>query len=67
MIDDVLDANALVAKARADTGLDDLGEDSWQEGLERLLDSLRTEARLSEVGVHIAAAMIVGDLSLIHI
>lgn len=63
MVDDVLNANALVARARADTGLEDLGEDTWQEGLERLLDSLLAEARLSDVGVHIAAAMIVGDLT----
>ena len=63
MTDDVLNAAALVARARADTGLDDFGEDTWQEGLGRLLDSLLSEARLSEVGVHIAAAMIVGDLT----
>jgi len=63
MSHEVLNTNALVAKARAETELDDLGEDSWQEGLERLLDSLLAEARLTEVGVHIAAAMIVGDLT----
>src|SRR4051794_16020273 len=63
MVHDVLNASALVARARAEAGLDDFGEDTWQEGLERLLDSLLAEARLSEIGVHIAAAMIVGDLT----
>ena len=63
MTDDVLNANALVARARAETELDDFGEDTWQEGLQRLLESLLAEARLSDVGVHVAAAMIVGDLA----
>ena len=63
MTSDVLNAAAMVDRARADTGLEDLGEDTWQEGLDRLIDSLLSEARLSEVGVHIAAAMIVNDLT----
>lgn len=63
MTNDVLHATTLLDRARTETGLDDFGEDTWQEGLDRLLDSLSAEARLSEVGVHIAAAMIVGDLT----
>jgi len=51
---------ALVDGAQAATGLSDFGEDTWQEGLERLLASLRTEACLNAVGVGVAAAM-VGD------
>jgi hypothetical protein len=42
--DDLLDA------ARTATGLDDFGEDSFREGLELLVRSLRTEARLTAAG-----------------
>ena len=42
---------------------DNLGDDTWQEGLDRLLDSFRTEARLSEVGLEVAAADVVAYLS----
>ncbi|MCU1400088.1 MAG: hypothetical protein JWN62_3197, partial [Acidimicrobiales bacterium] len=58
----VLNAATLTDRARAETGLDDFGEDSWREGFERLLESMVSEARLSEVGQHVAAAMITGDL-----
>jgi hypothetical protein len=50
-----LDTEQLVARAREATGLDDLGEDTWQEGLERLADSLAGEAALTELGGQIAA------------
>ena len=40
----------LLAAARDETGLDDFGDDSFRDGLERLVRSLRTEARLSAVG-----------------
>ncbi len=50
-----LDADQLVELACSTTGLDDFGEPTWQEGLERLLDALREEARLNELGVQIAA------------
>jgi Sulfotransferase family len=63
MSDAILSSASLVDQARVATGLDDFGEDSWREGLERLLDSLRGEARLSEMGEQIAAAMIVNDLT----
>ncbi|MFA5883270.1 MAG: sulfotransferase [Acidimicrobiia bacterium] len=42
--DDLMDA------ARAETGLDDFGDDSFREGLEILVRSLRTEAHLNAVG-----------------
>jgi hypothetical protein len=58
----VLDSELLVAQARETTGLRDFGEDGWQEGLERLLASLRAEARLNELGEQIAA----GDV-LLHL
>ncbi|MCU1391727.1 MAG: hypothetical protein JWM34_155 [Ilumatobacteraceae bacterium] len=62
MTSDALVMDQLIAHAREATGLDDFGVDTWQEGLERLVDSLNAEARLSEIGVHVASAMIEGDL-----
>jgi hypothetical protein len=40
----------LLARARAETSLEDFGEDSFREGLERLVAAADTEARLSERG-----------------
>jgi hypothetical protein len=45
-----LDAEQLVETACARTGLDDLGPDTFRDGLDRLLDGLRTEARLNDIG-----------------
>ncbi len=56
MSDTPLDADRLVAEARQATGFDDFGEASWRDGLERLIVSLREEARLNPLGVEIAAA-----------
>jgi hypothetical protein len=53
----------LLATARAETGLDDFGEDSFREGLERLVRSLREEARLSTAGEAAFRTMLVGMLS----
>ncbi len=63
MSDEILNATALVDQARLATGLEDFGEDTWREGLDRLLDALLTEARLTEMGEQIAAAMLVNDLT----
>ncbi len=52
----------LIAEAVAATGFDDLGEPTWREGLERLLDSLAAEARLSELGVTIVESEVGGYL-----
>jgi hypothetical protein len=57
------DAEAMVAAAVATTGCDDLGEDSWQEGLGRLLDDLDGPARLNELGRTIVEGEMVGYLS----
>lgn len=57
-----LDRDELVAEAMSDTGLDDLGEPTWQEGLDRLLDDLVAEARLHELGVEIVKGEIVAYL-----
>ena len=45
------------------TGLDDFGEASWQEGLDRYLDALRATARLNDVGVTVAGDGVVQDLT----
>jgi sulfotransferase family protein len=45
-----LDADDLVAEARSIAELDDFGGDSFREGLDAYCTSVRTEARLSELG-----------------
>jgi hypothetical protein len=42
----------LTGRARAATGLEDFGGDSWREGLEVLIGSALTEARLNDLGEH---------------
>jgi len=54
-----LDAERAVEQAAELTGLSDLGADSWKEGLARLVDALRNEAALNEMG----AALVAGDLA----
>ena len=49
------DRDQLVADAVEATGFDDFGEPTWQEGLDRLLDALASEARLNELGTTIVA------------
>lgn len=49
------DRDRLVADAAAVAGSDDFGEDTWQEGLDVLLDGFVEEARLHDLGVEIAA------------
>ncbi|MGD0882822.1 MAG: sulfotransferase [Acidimicrobiales bacterium] len=44
------DADALVEAASTATGLSDLGEPTWSEGLDRLLDDLAGPARLNDLG-----------------
>ncbi|MCE7795315.1 sulfotransferase [Sphingobium sufflavum] len=45
-----MDANAMLAAAREQTGLSDLGDDRILEGLHVLVDSLDREAKLTERG-----------------
>lgn len=45
-----LDPAELAQTARDQSGLDDFGEDTWREGLDRLLAALDAEAELSELG-----------------
>lgn len=49
--------------ARSQTGLSDFGDDSYEEGLERLVNSLRTEAKMSEVGEMVIPIIITGLLA----
>ena len=57
------DRAALVEAAFAATGCTDLGEDSWQDGLDRLLDDLDGPARLNDLGRTIVEAEVVGYLT----
>jgi hypothetical protein len=57
-----LDAETLLAHAREVTGLEDMGEDGWREGLERLIDALEREAALSQIGEVVASTEITGYL-----
>jgi hypothetical protein len=56
------DRDRLVADAIAAVGSDDFGEPTWAEGLDRLLDSLASEARLSALGVSMVEAEVGGYL-----
>ena len=49
-----LDTERIVSQACESTGLDDFGEDTWREGLERLADSLAETGALNELGGQIA-------------
>lgn len=50
-MNDMLDADSLIREAQAQSGLDDFGDPSYRELLERLLHSLREEANLNAVGI----------------
>jgi hypothetical protein len=63
MTPDRLDRSALVDEAMARAGQEDFGESSWEEGLDVLLDSLREEARLNDLGVEVAATEVVAYLA----
>jgi hypothetical protein len=52
----------LVEKAVAEAGYDDFGAPTWQEGLDRLLESAAESARLNEIGVGVFEGGIVADL-----
>ncbi len=53
----------LVAQARDETGLDDFGGESFREGLSVLVDAVRDEARLNEMGEGFLHQRIVQHLS----
>jgi hypothetical protein len=55
-----LDAEEILREA---VGEADLGEDTWREGYDRVVHSLRTESDLSEIGVEVVRAELVGYLA----
>ncbi|MDP9335057.1 MAG: sulfotransferase [Actinomycetota bacterium] len=57
-----LDAERAVEQAAEQTGLNDLGDDSWKEGLSRLVDALRNEAALNELGATLVGGELAGYL-----
>jgi len=57
------DADAMVGAAMSATGCADLGEDSWREGLDRLLDDLDGHARLNDLGRTIVEGEVAGYLT----
>ena len=54
-----LEAESILAEARRKTGLDDFGDDSFREPMERLLRSLEEEAELSARGRAMQRARVV--------
>ncbi len=57
-----LDPDALIAAARASTSLHELGAGPWREGLVRLIEAARGEARLDNRGVSILRAEMLAQL-----
>jgi len=55
--------DALEAAATTQTGLSDFGDGGHREGLERLIDALRREAELTEIGEAIITAQLTGLLT----
>jgi hypothetical protein len=53
----------LIDRARTQTGLEDFGEDSFREGLERLVSSADAEARFNDVGRGAFDAQVAGFLA----
>lgn len=51
----------LLAEAQAQTGLDDFGDDSFREGLDRLVHSINTEATLNDLG-ELVLPLLIGKL-----
>ncbi len=59
----MITADDLIAKAIDSTGLDDLGPDGYQEGLEAYVAALQDEARLSDLGVMAVEGAVVTALA----
>lgn len=58
-----LDKDSLIKSAQNNTGLNDLGKDFWDEPLERMIDSINTEAQLHPIGRFISKKRIENLLS----
>jgi Sulfotransferase family len=58
-----LSAEQALNEAREQTGLNDFGPDSFQDGLAIYLESVTTEAQLNEIGTMAIHANVVGNLA----
>ena len=58
-----INANEIIDQAKSETGLSDLGEPLFSEGLNRLIDSINNEANLNEIGTQAQPIRIQGLLS----
>jgi hypothetical protein len=59
----MMEVTQLIAAARAQTGLNDLGDDAILEGLNVLVDALNSEANLSEAGYQRMQGTLVSTLA----
>jgi hypothetical protein len=58
-----MDAGELIAQARAATGLDDFGGDTFREGLGVYCEAVAAEAHLNDIGAMAVRANVVGSLA----
>lgn len=58
-----INANEILDQAKSETGLSDLGEPLFFEGLNRLIDSINNEANLNDIGIQAQPIRIQGLLS----
>ena len=58
-----INANEILDQAKSETGLSDLGEPLFFEGLNRLIDSINNEASLNEIGIQAQPIRIQGLFS----
>ena len=58
-----INANKILDQAKSETGLSDLGEPLFFEGLNKLIDSINNEASLNEIGIQAQPIRIQGLLS----
>jgi hypothetical protein len=58
-----MDAEEVIAEARAATGLDDFGGDAFREGLGVYCEAVAAEAHLNEIGTFAVRANVVGSLA----
>ncbi len=63
MVIERLGRDRLLDEAIALAGTEDLGDPTWQEGLDILLDGFQHEAQLNDLGVEVAAGDVVSYLS----
>ena len=58
-----INANEILDQAKSETGLSDLGEPLFFEGLNKLIDSINNEANLNEIGIQAQPIRIQGLLT----